>query len=231
MLNSLFSSGVTALSIIYAAISALFAGLLFAFIISLKLRSSKGFFITVSLMPMVVTIAFSFLNIVIASDSTSAITKVAVVMVGLGLIRFRSAQGSSEEILSLFTSVVIGTICGLGYWLFGMIIAVAISSLYLILMHLNIFTNKKLSEEKLLKVTIPENLEYSDVFSEVFSRYLKTVEIVGVKTTGMGSMFRLSYRVVMKKKEEEKAFIDELRTKNGNLEISILPYTLESKEL
>ena len=79
--------------------------------------------------------------------------------------------------------------------------------------------------EKLLRITIPESLEYSEVFDEIFSRYLSSYENVGVKTTAMGSMFKLSFKIKMKDKTQEKAFIDELRTKNGNLEISILPYS------
>ena len=97
--------------------------------------------------------------------------------------------------------------------------------------YVNLFNNKRFNSEKLLKITIPESLEYSEVFSDTFSSYLKTNELVEVKTTGMGSLFRLSYRIELKDIKEEKQFIDELRTKNGNLEISILPYVSEGKTL
>ena len=231
MFDSLFSSGITIPLIFLSMGITLLCGFVSAVIYSLKLRTSKGFFITLALMPSVITIAFIFLNIMVTSDATSTISKVAVVMVGLGLIRFRSAQGKAEEMLALFTSVVVGAISGLGYWLFAIIIAVVLPLLYVLLAHVNIFSNKKLAQEKLLKITIPENLEYNDIFNDTFSHFLKEVEMVGVKTTGMGSMFRLSYRIVMKNKEEEKEFIDELRTKNGNLEISILPFTVDPREL
>ena len=85
--------------------------------------------------------------------------------------------------------------------------------------------------DKLLRITIPESLEYHDVFNDTFSHYLKEYESVGVKTTGMGSMFRLSFKIRMKNVDEEKAFIDELRTKNGNLEIAILPYSNAQNQL
>ena len=231
MFDSLFSSGITVSLIFIIFGVTLVCGFVSAFIYSIKLKTSKGFFITITLMPVIVTIAFTFLNIMFESDTTSALSKVAVVMVGLGLIRFRSAQGKAEEMLALFTSIAIGAIAGLGYWLYAVIIAIVIPLLYVLLAHVNIFSNKKLSQEKLLKITIPENLEYSDAFTETFSHYLKEVETVGVKTTGMGSMFRLSYRIVMKNGEEEKEFIDELRTKNGNLEISVLPFSTDSREL
>ena len=83
----------------------------------------------------------------------------------------------------------------------------------------------------MLKITIPESLEYSEVFNDTFSEFLKTNELVEVKTTGMGSLFRLSYRVEFKDIKKEKEFIDELRVKKGNLEISVLPYIGEDKSL
>lgn len=231
MFNSIFSNNITTPLIFLAIGISLVCGFLSTILFSRKLRSSKGFLITICLMPVVVTTAFVFLNLVIENDTTSAISKVAVVMVGLGLIRFRSAQGKAEEMLALFTSVVVGAISGLGYALFALIIAVLLPLLFVLLDHFNVFSNKKISQEKSLKITIPEDLEYNDVFNETFNHYLKEVEIVGVKTTGMGSMFKITYRIIMKNKEEEKEFIDELRTKNGNLEISILPYISDIKEL
>jgi hypothetical protein len=103
--------------------------------------------------------------------------------------------------------------------------------LFLLLNEINIFEHKNMTADRLLRVTIPETLEYGGAFEEVFARYLKKADCTGVKTTAMGSMFRLSYRIQMKDPAEEKAFIDELRTRNGNLEISILPYTEEINTL
>ena len=82
-----------------------------------------------------------------------------------------------------------------------------------------------MQEEKMLRITIPETLDYARVFDDTFAHYLKSVENAGVKTSEMGSVFRLSYKVQLKNPAEEKAFIDALRTKNGNYEISLLPYT------
>ena len=83
----------------------------------------------------------------------------------------------------------------------------------------------------MLKITIPESLDYSEIFDATFAHYASESELVGVKTTNMGSMFRLSYRIVLKDAKEEKEMIDELRTKNGNLEISMLPYVEEKGTL
>ena len=93
------------------------------------------------------------------------------------------------------------------------------------------FEHKNKACEQLLRITIPESLEYNGAFDEIFDRYLKKIESAGAKTTGMGSMFRLSYKVEMKDPSEEKRFIDALRTKNGNLEIALLPYSEVQSQL
>ena len=211
------------LSVVFGTIS--------AFIASKKLRSGKGYFITVALLPSVVSLSYVFLNVMIKNDATSAITGIAAIMVGMGLIRFRSAQGKAEEMFMLFVAVVTGALNGLGYVAYAAMFAVLLPLLFVGLASLDIFKNKRFSGEKLLKITIPETLVYSDAFDETFSRYLKTCEQVGVKTTGMGSMFRLSYRIVMKDANKEKEMIDELRVKNGNLEIAVLPYVEDDRSL
>lgn len=231
MLDTILSDEVSVLTVCILIGVALVCGLISAFIFSTKLRTSKGFLITISLMPTVVTITFSFLNVIIASDTTQTISKIAVVMVGLGLIRFRSAQGKAEEMLALFISVSIGIVSSLGYWFIALVISIVLPLIYVMLAHFDILSNKRFLKERLLKITIPENLEYDEVFDETFKKYLKEVEMIGVKTTGMGSMFRLSYRIIFNDKKEEKEFIDKIRERNGNLEVSILPFVLEAKEL
>ncbi len=231
MFDSIFSTGTSAGSIFLMVGLSVAYGFISAFIASLKLRSGKGYFITVALIPSVVSVSFAFLNVMLKNDTTSAITGIAAIMVGMGLIRFRSAQGKAEEMLMLFVSVVTGALNGLGYVGYAGIFAVALPLLFVGLFSLNVLKNRRLSGEKLLKITIPENLAYSDAFADTFGHYLKEYEQVGVKTTGMGSMFRISYRIVMKDEKEEKEMIDELRIKNGNLEISVLPYVEDAKAL
>ncbi len=112
----------------------------------------------------------------------------------------------------------------MGYVAYGVVILVALAGLYFLLSALGLFEHKHLAQDQLLQITIPESLEYNGLFDETFTRYLKKAETAGVKTTAMGSMFRLSFKVQMRDPAMEKAFIDELRTKNGNLEISLLPF-------
>ena len=204
--------------------------LVFTFLISLKMRGTKSFFVTSAIMPMIVAAVVSMVSIFLDNSASGAV-RIATIAVALGLIRFRSTNGRAEELLLLFAGIATGLVCGLGYVLFAFIFAFVVALLFLLLSSVNLFSNKRFSSEKLLKITIPESLEYSEVFSDTFSSYLKSNELVEVKTTGMGSLFRLSYRIELNDSKEEKQFIDELRTKNGNLEISILPYVNESKSL
>ena len=204
--------------------------LVFTFLISLKMRGTKSFFITSAIMPMIVAAVISMVSIFLDNSASGAV-RIATIAVALGLIRFRSTNGRAEELLLLFAGIATGLVCGLGYVVFALIFAFAVALLFLVLSSVNLFNGKKFSKEKMLKITIPESLEYSEVFNDTFSEFLKTNELVEVKTTGMGSLFRLSYRIELKDSNEEKQFIDELRTKNGNLEISILPYITENKSL
>lgn len=204
--------------------------MLFTLVISLRMKGTKSFFITSAIMPMIVAAVVSMVSIFL-DDTTSGAVRIATIAVALGLIRFRSVNAKAEELLLLFAGIAIGLACGLGYVAFAAIFAALVAGLYILLTSVNLFNNKRFNNEKMLKITIPESLEYSDVFNETFSHFLKHNELMEVKTTGMGSLFKLSYKIELKDKREEKAFIDELRTKNGNLEISILPFVGEDKAL
>lgn len=223
MFETLFSNPVTGTQFLIMAVAALVSGLIFSWVMSFKIHSKKRFFIVAAILPFVVAAVIAFVNGNIGAG----------VAIGgaFGLIRFRSAQGSAEELAAILIAMASGIAFGMGYVGYGVIILLGLSIIYLGLYSLPIFEHKSTYSEKTLKITIPESLEYTGTFDEIFSRYLKSFENTGVKTTAMGSMFRLSYKIVMNDLAEEKAFIDELRTKNGNLEISILPYQQEILQL
>ena len=232
MFNSVFQNGTTIGMLALTAGLALVAGALYAWIASIKLRSSKGLFITLAIIPLIVAMGVALLDKFMAdADTSGGVTRIATIAIALGLLRFRSTNGKAEEILLLLGSVVSGFVFGLGYAAYAVILTLAVGGLYVLFAHLPIFQNKRFAKEKLLKVTIPETLNYSEVFNDTFTHYLKEVECVGVKTTGMGSMYRISYRVILKNPAEEKELIDELRIRNGNLEISLLPYIEPNKQL
>lgn len=224
MFDSIYTTaGVAASQFFIMAAVSLVAGFVFAWLMSFRIRAKKRFFIVTAVVPFVVASVITFVSGNIGAG----------VAVGgaFSLIRFRSAPGSADEITSLLIAMGSGIAFGMGYVAYGAVILVGMAAVYLVLSLLPIFEHKGMSEERLLKITIPESLEYADAFDDTFRHYLKTYENAGVKTTGMGSMFRLSFRIVMKDPAEEKEFIDELRTKNGNLEISVLPYTEPQNQL
>ena len=196
--------------------AALVSGIIFAWIMSFRVRSNKRFFIVNAILPVLIACIIGFVNGNIG---------VGVAVGGaFALIRFRSAQSTADELASVLITMAGGVAFGTGYVAYGVLIMVGVGRLYFAISMLPIWKHKSFAEEKLLKITIPESLDYSEVFNETFSHYLKENELVGVKTTNMGSMFKLSFRIKMKNPKEEKELIDELRTMNGNLEISLLPY-------
>ena len=205
-------------------------GLAYTLIASIRLKATKSFFVTSILIPMIVAAVISMVSIFL-DDTTSGAVRIATIAVALGLIRFKSASGRAEELLLLFGGVAFGLIAGLGYVVIALILAVALAGLYVALSSLNIFKFKRIGDEKLLKITIPEDLDYNEAFDAILKIYLKSYELVEIKTTGMGSLFRLSYKVELLVKDTEKLLIDELRIKNSNLEISLLPYAESSKSL
>ena len=223
MFDSIYSYSVTPSEFFLMAIVTLVSGLIYSWIISFRVRSTKRFFLVTTMLPLIVAAVITFVNGNIGAG----------VAIGgaFGLIRFRSAQGSADEIASILIAMGSGIAFGMGYLGYGVCILLGLAVIYFLIAALPIFEHRSMSEDRLLRITIPESLEYSDTFDDIFTHYLKKAENAGVKTTGMGSMFRLSYKIQMKDASEEKAFIDELRTRNGNLEISVLPYTDTANQL
>ena len=223
MFDSIYSSTVAPSQFFLMTAVALVTGFLYSWIMSFRIRSTKRFFIVTALIPFVVAAVITFVNGNIGAG----------VAIGgaFSLIRFRSAQGSADEIAAILVAMGSGIAFGMGYLGYGVVILIALAVLFLLLSFVPLFEHKSMAEDQLLRITIPESLEYNGTFDDIFSHYLKKIENAGVKTTGMGSMFRLSFKVQLKNPAEEKAFIDELRTKNGNLEVALLPYTEKQNQL
>lgn len=223
MFDSIYTSIVTPSQFFIMAAASLATGFLYSWMMSFRVRSTKRFFTVTAMIPFVVAAVITFVNGNIGAG----------VAIGgaFSLIRFRSAQGSADEIASILVAMGSGIAFGMGYIAYGVIILLAMAVIFLLLSFVNLFDHKGMAADQLLRITIPESLEYNGTFDDIFAHYLKKVENAGVKTTGMGSMFRLSYKVQMKDPSEEKAFIDELRTKNGNLEVALLPYTETQNQL
>lgn len=179
---------------------------------TIKNKFTKSFAITLAILPSVVCVVIMLVNGNIGAG--------VAVAGAFSLIRFRSAPGSAKEIVAIFIAMCTGLLLGMGYIAYAVIFTVVMAAI-LIVLNVTKVWNKKHGTEKTLVITIPEDLNYSEVFDDIFNEFTLKHEAVSVRTTNMGSMFKLKYNIVLKDAAKEKQFIDELRTRNGNLEIMI----------
>lgn len=199
---------------------ALAVGILFSFLCYFKSKSSKSFLITTALIPAAVAMVIMLVNGNIG---------VGVAVAGaFGLVRFRSAQGSAKEILIIFIAMAAGLAFGTGYLAYGAIFIICAGAILFGLNYTKIWEKKTDNKTKVLKITIPEDLDYMNVFDDLFNKYTSKYELVKTKSINMGSMFRLTYTTSLKDPNQEKLFIDELRCRNGNLEICMERYVEET---
>lgn len=185
-------------------------GLIIAFVYSFRNSTSKSFVMTLALLPAIVQVVIMLVN--------GSIGAGIAVMGAFNLVSFRSVPGSAKEICSIFLAMAVGLATGMGYLLLAGILVVVICTIQLIFSFIKI--GDKTSVKKELRITIPESLDYTGVFDELFEQYTKSNELVEVKTANMGSLYKLRYIVILKEQSQEKQFIDDLRCRNGNLEIS-----------
>lgn len=159
--------------------------------------------------------------IVIMMVSGSIGTGIAVAGT-FSLVRFRSIPGTAREISAIFLAMAVGLACGMGYLGFAAIFALVMGIVTLLYNLSTLGEHSSDSLDKLLRITVPEDLEYKSAFGDLFDQYTTEAKLIGVKTTNLGSLNRLSYAVRLKDADTEKEFIDDLRVRNGNLEINML---------
>lgn len=198
-------------------------GLLLTVSYMYKTRDSKSFAVTLALLPAVVCVVIMMVNGNIG-------TGVAVAG-AFGLVRFRSAPGSAKEICALFLAMGTGLIAGMGYLGYAVLFTVILSAVFLLYNRLGFGTKKGAEIYKTLSVTIPEDLNYSEVFEDIFATYTTEHELERVKTANMGSLFRLTYRITLRDPQKEKEMIDKIRCRNGNLEIAVCRQETTAAEL
>ncbi len=170
---------------------------------------SKNFTISLVILP-------GLIQVVIMMVNGNLGTSVAA-LGAFSLVRFRSVPGNSKEICSVFFSMAIGLATGMGYITFAVLITIIIGLVLLILFKTS-FGEKSLHSKE-LKITIPENLDYTEIFEDIFSNFASKISLDRVKTTNLGSMYELQYSIVFKNDKLEKDFIDEIRCRNGNLPV------------
>lgn len=189
--------------------ASLILGMAIAGIFMFRNTYSKGFVVTLALMPAIVQMVIMLVN-------GNLGTGVAV-MGAFSLVRFRSVPGRAEEISSIFLAMAVGLATGMGYIGIAVVFVLIIGGANMALTASRF--GEKSSGSRVLRITIPESLDYTSIFDELFCQYLKKWELEQVKTSNMGSLYKLDYKVVLKDQKEEKKLIDDLRCRNGNLEI------------
>lgn len=227
LLKGIFDSELTTVITVSDFLLCIGVSLLIGLIIALsymhKTRYTKSFVITLALLPAVVCVVIMMVN-------GNVGTGVAVAG-AFSLVRFRSIPGTAREIGMLFLAMGAGLITGMGYLGYAVLFTVILCATFILYGYLNLGTRKIAATYKTLNITIPEDLDYSDVFDNILSQYTSSYELTCVKTTNMGSLFRLTYDIVLKDASKEKEMIDLLRCRNGNLEINISKQSTITTEL
>ena len=203
--------------------TSLLIGLILALAFMYRSRYTKSFVVTLALLPAVVCVVIMMVN-----GNVGAGVAVAG---AFSLVRFRSAPGTAKEITMLFLAMGAGLIAGMGYLVYALLFSLLMCLLCLVYNRLEFGTRKNAAIYKTLNITIPEDLDYTGVFEDVLKEYTSACELVRVKTTNMGSMFRLTYHLTLSDPTKEKELIDKLRCRNGNLEITVSKQETAAAEL
>lgn len=224
MLDSIFLEGstmtLTASNFLLSFAISLALGFVIAGLYMFRSHYSKSFVMTLVMLPAVVQVVILLVN---------GNLGVGVAVAGtFSLVRFRSVPGTAREITSIFLAMAVGLAAGMGYLGIAVLLVVVLGAVSIILT-ITSFGDQR--NRKDLRITIPESLNYTDVFDDILKSYAKNWELVQVKTTNMGSLYKLTYQIEMKDTSEEKKMIDELRCCNGNLEISCMTSSFGKEEL
>ncbi|MBQ9735993.1 MAG: DUF4956 domain-containing protein [Clostridia bacterium] len=202
---------------------AILIGGLMALAYAYRSRYTKSFLVTLLLLPSVVCVVIMMVN-----GNVGAGVAVAG---AFSLVRFRSVPGTAKEITMLFLAMGAGLVTGMGYLAYALLFTLIMCLFVFVYSRFGFGVGKLAQTHKTLSVTIPEDLDYTGVFDEIFARYAKSYELTRVKTTAMGSLFRLTYDVVLLDPEKEKEMLDAIRVRNGNLEIALSRQENSTSEL
>ncbi len=227
LFNGVFDSSVTSvispLNFILCVGVSLVIGLIMSLFYIWRTRYTKSFVLTLALLPAVVCVVIMMVN-----GNVGAGVAVAG---AFSLVRFRSVPGSAKEICMLFLAMGAGLIAGMGYLAYAVLFTLLMCVAFLIYNSLDFGVKKNSVKFKTLTITVPEDLDYSEIFDDIFKKYTLSHSLIRTKTTNMGSMFKLTYNIEIKNPECEKEMIDLIRTRNGNLEICVSPQETTVMEL
>lgn len=226
MLDTIFTTNVgdfTLAGFLTCIGSALAIGILMAYSYSGKSVSSSGFIRTLAVLPAIVCVV-----ILMVSGSLGASVAVAGTF---SLVRFRSAPGTAQEISAIFLAMAAGLACGMGYPAFGALFALIMVLVNLALDKAHFGESAARRLKKTVVITIPEDLEFAAAFDELLGRYASEHEMVRIRTVNLGSLDKITYNITLKEEGTEKAMIDEIRQRNGNLEVLVMDQSAAANEL
>ena len=210
MLNSIIGGEMSIVSFLLCIFTAMVLGLLSALVFTARDRHSAAFRQSLALLPPVVALVIMLVNGNIGAGLAVAGT--------FALVRFRSAPGSAKEITALFFTVAIGIACGMGYIGYAALFFLVMAVYALALSRFRF--GEETGLRRMLKITIPENVDYDELFDDLFEKYTRWHELEKVRTTNMGTLYELSYAIELKDPDNSKEFIDAIRCRNGNLNLS-----------
>lgn len=209
MLESIISGQLTLPSFLICTAASLLLGVGIAWVGMFRSRTTKSFAVTLAILPAVVQLVIMLVN-----GNVGAGVAVAG---AFSLVRFRSVPGTAREIGILFLAMAVGLATGMGYVGLAVLSFVIISAALILLTAMDFGGGS--AAERVLKITIPENLDYDGLFDDIFAQYTASHSLVKVKTTNMGTLYELEYRITVPKDTVPKEFLDALRCRNGNLNI------------
>ncbi|MDO4853093.1 MAG: DUF4956 domain-containing protein [Clostridia bacterium] len=209
MLDSIIQSTITIQAFLICTAVSAALGLLSALLYKYKNQATQSFMITLAILPVIVQTV-----IMLVSGNIGAGVAVAG---AFSLVRFRSAPGSAREIAAVFMVMAIGIATGMGYVVLAGILFAVIALFQIALCSVNFGSAGE--NERTLKITIPEDLDYEGLFDDIFAEYTKSARLESVKTSNLGTLYELRYLITLKNASVPKSFIDEIRTRNGNLNI------------
>lgn len=207
--GSILTAGLTGSAFVICLLVALALGALVAAVYMYKNTYTQSMAVTLALLPAMVQVIILLVNGNLGAG--------VAVSGAFSLVRFRSAAGSVRDITCIFLAMTLGLATGMGY--IGIAIVTGAVMCLLLTACAALSFGRKPEEEKELKITIPENLDYTGLFDDLFGEYTRSAELISVRTTGMGSLYNLHYHVRLASPEVEKQFLDAIRCRNGNLDI------------
>ncbi len=219
LFGSIFSTSTTVTQFALALAASMAMGLVVSFFYMYKNQSSKSFATTLVILPAAVTMVIMLVNGNIGAGLGVAGS--------FSLMKFRSAKGDARDLICIFLDVAVGLCCGMGYLPIAAMFLLIVLLVAFVLSVINFGEDKT---ERVLKITIPEDLNYDEAFNDVLAKFTTRHELISIKTSNLGSLYKCEYTLALKDSGKQKEFLDEIRTRNGNLEVSLGKYA-QAKEV